>query len=272
MRRHRGKLLGAALGFSFGGPIGAVVGGAVGALFDSSEFAVGPGEGGPGEGARTSGWGGVGARSDAERELVFITSLVLLLIGAARSDGPVTEQELGTIKKFFKGLGYGQREYYLIERIINASRTRQINLRAACADISSRTSYEERLFLVKLGYEVALSDGSITSVEEGYIRQASKYLGILEYDFTMIRSSFTAREFSAGEMSGGPSYKDPYNVLAVSPDCSDEEVHRAYRILAGKYHPDKVSHLGAEFIDLANRKFSLIQSAYSTIKKERGIS
>ncbi len=269
MRRHRGKLLGAALGFSFGGPIGAVIGGAVGALFDASESATGPGVG-----SRPGVWGAVGARSDAERELVFITSLILLQIGTARCDGPVTERELKTIKRFFKGLGYGQREYFIIERIINASLNREINLQETCADISSKTSYEERLFLVKLGYEIALSDGVLTNVEERYISQASKYLGILEYDFAMVRNSFTAGAGgpAAGGMGKDQGFANPYDVLAVSPDCTDEELHHAYRTLAGTYHPDKVSHLGPEFIALANKKFNLIQSAYSTIKEERGIS
>ena len=31
---------------------------------------------------------------------------------------------------------------------------------------------------------------------------------------------------------------DPYSVLGLTPDASDEEVKRAYRALAKKYHPD----------------------------------
>jgi DnaJ like chaperone protein len=60
---------------------------------------------------------------------------------------------------------------------------------------------------------------------------------------------------------------NPYAVLGVRPGCSMEEVQKAYRELAARYHPDKVSHLGQEFIDLATAKFTEIQRAYEAIVK-----
>ena len=69
-------------------------------------------------------------------------------------------------------------------------------------------------------------------------------------------------------------YKDPntaYKILGIQETATEEEIKKAYRKLAVKYHPDKVQHLGKEFQSGAKEKFQRIQEAYETIKKERGI-
>ena len=55
--------------------------------------------------------------------------------------------------------------------------------------------------------------------------------------------------------------RDPYQVLGVSPDASDEEIKRAYRRLAKKYHPDL--NPGDEN---AARKMQEVNAAYEQIK------
>ncbi len=59
-----------------------------------------------------------------------------------------------------------------------------------------------------------------------------------------------------------PGGVDPYEVLEVEPGASRDEIRRAYRRLANKYHPDKVQHLGEEFRELAESRFKEIQAAY----------
>jgi len=59
--------------------------------------------------------------------------------------------------------------------------------------------------------------------------------------------------------------KDPYDVLQISRSASQEEIKTAYKELAGKYHPDKVLHLGEEFQSLAEERFKEIQEAYQKI-------
>lgn len=59
--------------------------------------------------------------------------------------------------------------------------------------------------------------------------------------------------------------KNPYEVLGVSPNASEEEIKSAYRALAKKYHPDK--YAGSDLADLANEKMQEINEAYDTICK-----
>ncbi len=59
--------------------------------------------------------------------------------------------------------------------------------------------------------------------------------------------------------------KDPYTVLGVDKNASQEDIKRAYRQLVNKYHPDKVAHLGDEFQKLAERRFKEIQQAYQIL-------
>ncbi|MFB6307586.1 MAG: DnaJ domain-containing protein, partial [Flavobacteriales bacterium] len=63
-----------------------------------------------------------------------------------------------------------------------------------------------------------------------------------------------------------------YKILEVDPNASDEEVKKAYRKMAVKYHPDKVNHLGEKFKKATEEKFQKVQSAYEQIKKERNIA
>jgi len=59
---------------------------------------------------------------------------------------------------------------------------------------------------------------------------------------------------------------DPYTVLNVDRKASQKEIREAYLALAQQYHPDKVGHLGEEFIALAENRFKEIQSAYEVLR------
>ena len=61
--------------------------------------------------------------------------------------------------------------------------------------------------------------------------------------------------------------RDPYEVLGVSPDAGDDEIKRAYRDLARKYHPD--NYQNNPLADLAEEKMKEINEAYDTITRSR---
>ena len=61
--------------------------------------------------------------------------------------------------------------------------------------------------------------------------------------------------------------KDPYAVLGVSPNASDEEIKNAYREMARKYHPD--NYADNPLSDLAGEKMKEINEAYDQIMNMR---
>lgn len=63
---------------------------------------------------------------------------------------------------------------------------------------------------------------------------------------------------------------DPYKVLGVSRDASDDEIKKAYRELARKYHPD--NYVDNPLSDLVEEKMKEINEAYDTIQKQRASS
>jgi DnaJ like chaperone protein len=91
------------------------------------------------------------------------------------------------------------------------------------------------------------------------IQKISTYMSITDSDFQSLRAMFVSMTDAS------------YKILEIEPTSADEDVKKAYRRMAMKYHPDKVSHLGEDFKQVANEKFKKVQSAYEQIKKKRGL-
>ena len=109
-------------------------------------------------------------------------------------------------------------------------------------------------------FNVSLADTTIHTSEIQIIEKIATYLGVASGDFLSIKNMFI------------PETDSSYKILEIDPSSSNDQVKKAYRRMAMKYHPDKVSHLGEEFRKTADEKFKKVNEAYEKIKKERNIS
>lgn len=77
------------------------------------------------------------------------------------------------------------------------------------------------------------------------------------------------RQQTFREKSARDAKRDPYQVLGVERDASPEAIKKAYRELAGTYHPDKFAHLGEDFQKTAEKRFKEIDEAYRTLMPKK---
>ncbi len=241
-----GKWIGGGLGWAFGGPIGAIVGFALGAMIDESTGVVPMEEAQQRQRFRTRGGD-------------FTMSLLVLTAAVMRADGTVKKAELEYVKQFFVkqfGVAYTREQMKVLRDIMK----KEIPLYEVCEQIRQNMAYPMRLQLLHYLFGISRADGKVDQSEIGVIQQIAGYLGISDKDFESIRAMFHKDTGSA------------YKILEIDRDASDDEVKKAYRKMAVKYHPDKVSHLGEKFQKAAKDKFQKVQNAYEQIKKERDMA
>jgi DnaJ like chaperone protein len=236
------KWLGGGLGFVMGGPIGGLLGFLVGSFFD---------EAGTQTYTTTS---SVGTTPGA-----FGMSLLVLIAAVMKADGKIVKAELDYVKEFFvRQFGRDTAKEALI--MLRDLLKQEIPLRDVCQQISRNMDYSSKLQLLHLLFGVSASDQRIVPSEVSVIERIAGYLDITNTDYVSIRNMFLPETDSA------------YKILEVGPSASNEDVKKAYRMMAMKYHPDKVSHLGEDFRRTADEKFKSVNEAYERIKKERNIA
>lgn len=242
------KWIGGGLGFVVGGPIGGLLGFFIGSVVDSST---------------TAEWNQTGRIAGQQPRYRttpgdFAMSLVVLIAAVMKADGKVLKSELEYVKRFLVSqFGYDTAQEALT--MLRDLLKKDIPLRDVCSQIRSGMDYSSRLQLIHLLYNLSAADSRFEPAETKVIQSISDMLGISANDYESIRNMFI------------PATDAAYRILEVERTATDEELKKAYRRMALKYHPDKVSHLGEEFRKTAEEKFKAVNQAWEKIKKERNL-
>ena len=189
----------------------------------------------------------------------FYSSLLVLIAAVMKADGVVKKSELDYVKRYLLS-SFGETKATQLLHALRDVLQKEIPLTQVCSEIRLNMPYASRLELLHLLYAIAQSDGSIDRTELDVIQTIANGLGISSADAQSIKATFYDDLDSA------------YTVLEISPSATDDEVKKAYKKMAVKYHPDKVSHLGEDVQRSANEKFKKINEAYEKIKKQRNIN
>lgn len=248
-----GKWVGLGLGWALGGPIGGILGLAFGSMFDGMQGGTYEYK----EGGHPYGAGAVGGQRTRPGD--FAASLIVLAGAVMKADGQVLKSELDYVKKFFHQQ-FGEQLAVENMLVLREILKQDINVREVATQIKTFMDHSSRLQLLHFLFGVSAADGHVHSKEVDEIRKISNYLGIRMADFESLKAMFYKKDIYSS-----------YKILETTPDANDDEIKKAYRKMAVKYHPDKVSHLGEEFRKAAKEKFQEVQAAYEQIKKERGI-
>ena len=88
----------------------------------------------------------------------------------------------------------------------------------------------------------------------------------------VIRKSTISKVVQLNQHVDPTKISDPFAILGIGPDVSDEELNQAYRRLSAANHPDKMqsSGMAADFVDIANARMARINDAYGRIRALRG--
>lgn len=265
------KWIGAFLGYVNGGPLGAIAGFILGTVFDTFT----------GKDSKTSsGSNAYVAYSNTTEDDIhnrvhqqqgdrngFLFSLMVLSAHIIQADGKIMHSEMELVRNFLRA-NFGETAVDQGNNILlrlfdyrkqHGEQSWKQQIGEACRQMRMAMPEEHRLQLVAFLAEIAKADGNTAESEITELRNVAYNLGLNPQVIDQMLSL------------GGQSLDAAYKVLGLTKDATDDEVRKAYRKLALKYHPDRVATLGEDVKEAAKKKFQELNDAKDRIYEARNL-
>jgi DnaJ like chaperone protein len=193
-----------------------------------------------------------------EKSVAFTIGMIALGAKMAKADGVVTDIEIAAFKQVFH---IPESELPAVARVFNLAKQDTAGFETYARQIARLFEAQHTILEDVLDglFHIAKADNAFHPGEHGFLRQVALIFGFDEQDFARIR----ARHVTVAD--------DPYLILGLSRDASEEEIRRRYRELVREYHPDR--HIAAgmpeEMIDIATERLQKVNEAYDRIMREK---
>lgn len=180
-----------------------------------------------------------------------------LIVAVLKSGRGVTREQLNIINVFYiSRFGYGINMHQLQAALLSGQAENTVY--NSCAYLNRYLNYSQRLEMVRFLYELARLSQPPTAESILLLQTITAYLQI---NFNEKTGTGTATQ----------SLDSHYEKLGLASSATNDEVKRAYKKLALKYHPDRIQTNDPVEQKKANELFQEINSAYDTVKKQRGM-
>lgn len=205
-----------------------------------------------------NGTGSTRRYSPNEQRNSFFISLLILSSAVIKADGKTLQSELDFVRNFIRQ-NFGEQAATEAMQILQKLNNQQVNIYSVGDQIASNMNYSQRLQLFHYLVQIATVDGDFSASEKSVLEAIASTIRLTSADAASVIAMFYKETDAA------------YTILEISPNATDDEVRTAYRRMAMKYHPDRVSTLGEDVQKAAEEKFKKVQEAYESIKKQRGM-
>ena len=230
----------------------------------------------------------------------FVELLVRILVWVAQSDGHFTKAQLAVILNFFRQrLGYDEKRLGRIKRMAKHAMDNPQSLDSLLDAFHKQFDYPSRLILAALVFRLVHTKQQPLESDLRLARDIARKLAIFPGDLRALEAEWARQRNKEGDGARQEEAREQRQEQGQQHQQQQQQRHRRrralsaedeaaldalglehhadfaaikkrYRRMVMQYHPDRVSHLGEEFRQVAEEKMKAINAAYSHLAQRFG--